>query len=75
VLPSEINVPHENDSLNPHEDHEVDSKDNSAGAEDHDWMVVDGFGEVNESRPSSGHQEILGDGFIVRSKFRIYPRG
>jgi hypothetical protein len=38
-------------------------------------MVVDGFGEVNESRPSSGHQEILGDGFIVRSKFRIYPRG
>jgi len=46
VLPSEINVPHDNDGLDPQEDEEVDRKDNGAGAEDHGWMVDDGFGEV-----------------------------
>ena len=52
MLPSEINVPHDNNGLDPQEDEEVDRKDNGAGAEDHGWMVDDGFGEVNESQPS-----------------------
>ena len=48
MLPSEINVPHENDRLNPQEDHEVDRKDNSAGAEVHEVRVMNYGMRVNK---------------------------
>ena len=54
MLPSEVNISHENDGLNSHEGREVDSKDNSARTEEHGWMVVDGFGNVNQRQPSPG---------------------